>query len=156
MDKVLNELMNSKISQLERYNELTLKIIYDDIDEVENILDERQDLITTIDGISLEIKQIVSEQSIERREMLDKMFEDKENTAEYPDFAVLQTQIKRAAELTDSIIKNDKRAFNRIKRERDEAKEHLENAAKGKQVADYFSSSSAADVTKGSKLNVSN
>ena len=57
--------------QLERYNEVTTQIISEDIDSVGELLDERQQIIAAMDGISLDIKQFVNDQSIERRDKIN-------------------------------------------------------------------------------------
>ena len=59
-------------------------------------------------------------------------------------------------ELREEIKNNDKKAYERLAKQRDEIKQKLDEAAKSKQVADYCSSSNAADVSKGRKLNISN
>ena len=70
--------MDDKIKQLERYNEVTTQIISEDIDSVGELLDERQQIIAAMDGISLDIKQFVNDQSIERRDKINALlnFED--------------------------------------------------------------------------------
>ena len=126
--------MDDKIHQLEHYNEITSRIITEDsIDGVGDLIEERQQILTNMDGISVAVKQYVSEQSIER---MDK--------------------IKRVQELREEIKNNDKKAYDRLAKQRDEIKQKLDEAAKSKQVADYCSSSNAADVSKGRKLNISN
>ena len=72
------------------------------------------------------------------------------------DLMQLQDKIKRVQELREEIKRNDKKAYDRLAKQRDEIKSKLDEAAKSKQVADYCSSSNAADVSKGRKLNISN
>ena len=72
------------------------------------------------------------------------------------DLMQLQDKIKRVQELREEIKNNDKKAYDRLAKQRDEIKQKLDEAAKSKQVADYCSSSNAADVSKGRKLNISN
>ena len=43
-------------------------MLYEDIDGVGELLAERQSIITAMDGISLDIKQYISEQSMEHQE----------------------------------------------------------------------------------------
>ncbi len=147
--------MDDKIRQLERYNEVTVEIISKDIDEVGELIDERQKIISDMDGISLDIKKFVNEQSIERRDRLNALLRFEDIGELNGDMLELQDKIRRVKALREEIIENDKKAFGRIKKEHDELKEKLESAAKSKQVVDYFSQS-AVDVTKGSKLNISN
>ena len=76
-DDILS-LMDKKIEQAERYREISNKMIYEDIDGVNEMLDRRQELITQIDGISAEIKAYVNSQSVEKRDVLNNMLSFRE------------------------------------------------------------------------------
>lgn len=147
--------MDDKIKQLERYNEVTTQIISKDIDSVGELLDERQQIIAAMDGISLDIKQFVNDQSIERRDKINALLNFEDIGELNGELQLLQEKIKRVQALRSEIKSNDTIAFNRIKKERDDLKAKLENAAKSKQVVDYFSQTSV-DVTKGARLNLKN
>lgn len=147
--------MDDKIKQLERYNEVTTQIISEDIDSVGELLDERQQIIAAMDGISLDIKQFVNDQSIERRDKINALLNFEDIGELNGELQLLQEKIKRVQALRSEIMSNDTIAFNRIKKERDDLKAKLENAAKSKQVVDYFSQTSV-DVTKGARLNLKN
>ena len=147
--------MDDKIKQLERYNEVTTQIISEDIDSVGELLDERQQIIAAMDGISLDIKQFVNDQSIERRDKINALLNFEDIGELNGEHQLLQEKIKRVQALRSEIKSNDTIAFNRIKKERDDLKAKLENAAKSKQVVDYFSQTSV-DVTKGARLNLKN
>ncbi|MBQ8826373.1 MAG: hypothetical protein IJ007_04720 [Oscillospiraceae bacterium] len=155
MNKPIIDLMDDKISQLERYNEVTAQIISEDLDSVGDLIAERQRIITAMDGISMDIKEFVNSQSIERKDTLDRMLHFEEIGELNGEMLELQDKIRRVKALREEIMKNDSRAMNRLKKERDELKEQFEGAAKSKQVVNYFSQS-AIDVTKGSKFNISN
>ncbi|MCD7730542.1 MAG: hypothetical protein LUI05_03475 [Oscillospiraceae bacterium] len=155
MNRTIIDLMDDKIHLLEHYNDITSQIISEDIDGVGDLIDERQRILTNMDGISVSVKQYVNEQSIERMDKINALLRFEEIGDLNDEMLELQEKIKRIQSLREEIKANDKKAFARIKRERDELKEKLENAGKGKLISDYFSQS-AVDVTKGSKLNVSN
>ena len=155
MSKPIIDLMDDKIKQLERYNEVTTQIISEDIDSVGELLDERQQIIAAMDGISLDIKQFVNDQSIERRDKINALLNFEDIGELNGELQLLQEKIKRVQTLRSEIKSNDTIAFNRIKKERDDLKAKLENAAKSKQVVDYFSQTSV-DVTKGARLNLKN
>ena len=155
MSKPIIDLMDDKIKQLERYNEVTTQIISKDIDSVGELLDERQQIIAAMDGISLDIKQFVNDQSIERRDKINALLNFEDIGELNGELQLLQEKIKRVQALRSEIKSNDTIAFNRIKKERDDLKAKLENAAKSKQVVDYFSQTSV-DVTKGARLNLKN
>ncbi len=155
MNRPIIDLMDDKISQLERYNEVTSQIISEDIDSVADLIEERQRIIVAMDGISMDIKQFVSSQSIERQDTLNAMLNFEDIGEINGEMLELQDKIRRVQKLREEIIKNDEKAIGRLCRERDELKEKLENAGKSKQMAEYFSQS-AVNVSKGSKFNVSN
>ena len=70
MNSKLLQLADKKIEQMQHYNEITSRMIYEDIDGVGELIDKRQEIITAMDGISVDMRQYVSEQSIERQEKL--------------------------------------------------------------------------------------
>lgn len=149
--------MDDKIHQLEHYNEITSRIITEDsIDGVGDLIAERQQILTNMDGISVAVKQYVSEQSIERMDKINALLRFEQIDDLNGDLMQLQDKIKRVQELREEIKRNDKKAYDRLAKQRDEIKSKLDEAAKSKQVADYCSSSNAADVNKGRKLNISN
>ncbi len=149
--------MDDKIHQLEHYNEITSRIITEDsIDGVGDLIEERQQILTNMDGISVAVKQYVSEQSIERMDKINALLRFEQIDDLNGDLMQLQDKIKRVQELRKEIKNNDKKAYDRLAKQRDEIKQKLDEAAKSKQVADYCSSSNAADVSKGRKLNISN
>lgn len=155
MNRPIIDLMDDKISQLERYNEVTSQIISEDLDSVGDLIEERQRIIAAVDGISMDIKKFVSSQSIERQDTLNAMLNFEDIGELNGEMLELQDKIRRVQKLREEIIKNDERAIGRLCRERDELKDKLENAAKSKQMAEYFSQS-AVNVSKGSRFNVSN
>ena len=153
--KPLLNLVDRKIQEMERYSEITNQMLYEDIDGVGDLIDERQRIITSMDGISLDIKQFISDQSMEHQEKINKAirFEDIDDLN--GELLELQEKIKRIQELKDQIIESDKAAFNRLSEMRDEMWEKLGHSAKGKKVINYFSNTST-DINKGKKLNISN
>ncbi|MGN0602965.1 MAG: hypothetical protein ACI4I2_03220 [Oscillospiraceae bacterium] len=157
MNRTIIELMDDKIHQLEHYNEITSRIITEDsIDGVGDLIEERQQILTNMDGISVAVKQYVSEQSIERMDKINALMRFEEIEDLNGEMLQLQDKIKRVQELREEINRNDKKAYERLERKRNEIKAKLDEAAKSKQVADYCSSSNSANVSKGRKLNISN
>lgn len=157
MNRTIIELMDDKIHQLEHYNEITSRIITEDsIDGVGDLIEERQQILTNMDGISVAVKQYVSEQSIERMDKINALMRFEEIEDLNGEMLQLQDKIKRVQELREEINRNNKKAYERLERKRNEIKAKLDEAAKSKQVADYCSSSNSANVSKGRKLNISN
>ena len=148
-------LIDDKIQQMERYSEITNRMLYEDIDGVGELIEERQKIITAMDGISLDIKKYINEQSMEHQDTLNRLmrFEDIEGLN--GDLVELQSKIRHVRELRDKIAKADSAAYSRLGEMRDELREQLEQSAKGKKVIDYFSNTSI-NVNKGKRLNISN
>lgn len=155
MNKPLIGLVDRKIQEMERYKEITNQMIYEDIDGVEELMEECQKIITVMDGISLDIKQYINEQSVERKEKLEKLMNFEDIGVLNGELLELQEKIKRTNELRLQIIESNNAAYNHLAEMQEEIKEKLEESAKGKQVINYFSGTNT-NVNKGRKLNISN
>lgn len=154
-NKPLLNLVDRKIHEMERYSEITNRMLYEDIDGVGELLSERQSIITAMDGISLDIKQYISEQSIEHQDKLNKLMKFEDIGGLNGELLELQEKIARTRELREKILKDDAAAYDRFEKMREELRDKLEQSAKGKQVINYFSNTST-NVNKGKKLNISN
>ncbi len=153
-NKPLLNLVDRKIREMERYSEITNQMLYEDIDGVGEIIAERQRIITAMDGISLDIKQFISEQSIEHQEKLNKLMKFEDIGGLNGDLLELQEKIRKMNELREQIVERDSAAISRLGEMRDEMREKLEQSAKGKKVINYFSKTSI-NVNKGKRLNIS-
>lgn len=155
MNKPLIGLVDRKIQEMERYKEITNRMIYEDIDGVEELMEECQKIITVMDGISINIKQYINEQSVERKEKLEKLMNFEDIGALNGELLELQEKIKRTNELRLQIIESNNAAYDHLAEMQEKLKEKLEESAKGKQVINYFSGTNT-NVNKGRKLNISN
>ena len=153
--KPLLNLVDRKIHEMERYSEITNRMLYEDIDGVGELLAERQSIITAMDGISLDIKQYISEQSMEHQDRLNKLMKFEDIGVINGELLELQKKIGHVHELREKILKDDAAAYDRFEKMRDELREKLEQSAKGKQVINYFSGTNT-NINKGKKLNISN
>lgn len=154
-NKPLLNLVDRKINEMERYSEITNRMLYEDIDGVGELLAERQSIITAMDGISLDIKQYISEQSIEHQDKLNRLMKFEDIGGLNGELLELQEKISHVRKLREKILEDDAAAYDRLGKMREELREKLEQSAKGKQVVNYFSSTST-NVNKGRKLNISN
>ena len=154
MNRPLISLVNKKIEQLERYNEITSRMIYEDVEGVGELIDKRQDIITALDGVSVDIKKFVSEQAIDHQSTLNKLLKFEDINGLTGDLVDLQKKIKESKKLVDTINKNDKLAYDRIKKMRDDIVVEMANSQKSKKVVDYLSQT-ATDLYKGRMLNIS-
>lgn len=153
--KPLLNLVDRKIHEMERYSEITNRMLYEDIDGVGELLAERQSIITAMDGISLDIKQYISEQSMEHQDRLNKLMKFEDIGVLNGELLELQEKIGHVHELREKILKDDAAAYDRFEKMRDELREKLEQSAKGKQVINYFSGTNT-NINKAKKLNISN
>ena len=152
MDPRLLGLVDKKIEQLRHYNDITSRIIYEDIDGVGDLIRQRQDIVTAVDGISMEMRSLINAQSIERKDTINALLSFKEIEGLSGSMLELSKKIDELKELTDSIKKNDKLAIQRLERMRDETSADMTTTATSKPVVNYFGAT-AVDVNKGSKLN---
>ena len=153
-NKPLLNLVDKKIREMERYSEITNRMLYEDIDGVGELLEERQSIITLMDGISVDIKKFISEQTIEQQDALNKLMKFEDIGELNGELLELQEKIAQINQLREQIIEKDSAAINRLGEMRDEMREKLEQSAKGKKVIDYFSKTNI-NVNKGKRLNVS-
>lgn len=153
-DDILN-LMDKKIEQAERYREISNKMIYEDIDGVNEMLDRRQELITQIDGISAEIKAYVNSQSVEKRDVLNNMLSFREVGELSGELLELQEKLMRYKEVKKQINEADRKIYKHIKEMQNELAAEMVRSNRSKQVIDYFKTTSI-DVDGGSKFNMSN
>ena len=152
--KPLLNLVDRKIHEMERYSEITNRMLYEDIDGVGELIAERQSIITSMDGISVDIKKFISEQTIEQQNTLNKLMKFEDIGELNDELLELQEKIAQVNQLREQIIEKDSAAINRLGEMRDELREKLEQSAKGKKVIDYFSKTNI-NVNKGKRLNVS-
>lgn len=153
-DDILS-LMDKKIEQAERYREISNKMIYEDIDGVNEMLDRRQELITQIDGISAEIKAYVNSQSVEKRDVLNNMLSFREVGELSGEMLELQEKLMRYKEVKKQINEADRKIYKHIKEMQNELAAEMVRSNRSKQVIDYFKTTSI-DVEGGSKFNMSN
>ena len=153
-DDILS-LMDKKIEQAERYREISNKMIYEDIDGVNEMLDRRQELITQIDGISAEIKAYVNSQSVEKRDVLNNLLLFREVGELSGELLELQEKLMRYKEVKKQINEADRKIYKHIKEMQNELAAEMVRSNRSKQVIDYFKTTSI-DVDGGSKFNMSN
>ncbi len=148
----LLDLVDKKIEQLRHYNDITSQIIYEDIDGVGELIEKRQEIVTAVDGISMEMRQLVNEQSIERRDTINALLCFEEISGLSGPMLELSEKIAELKKLTETIKGNDKLAVERLEGMRDDIYSELTNSAKTKKVANYFGAT-AVDINKGSRFN---
>ncbi len=155
MDPRLSELVDLKIEQLRHYNEITSRIIYEDIDGVGELIERRQEIVTAVDGISMEMKALINQQSIERKDTINALLSFEEISGLTGAMAELAEKIAKLRKVTDEAIANERAAQEKLTKVRDEIYSELSKSAKGKKLVNYFGAT-AVDVTKGSKFNQTN
>ncbi len=155
MDKILIDLIDKKINQLEHFNEITSQMLYEDIDGVGELIEQRQKIVTIVDGISLDIKRFINEQSIDKQSQIRDLFKFEEIDSLNNELLELQKKIREHNKINKMVMDNDKLAYNRFKNMQDELLSEMSGMSKPQKVAEYLSHT-AIDISKGSKLNVTN
>ena len=155
MNNKLIELIDKKISELQRFNEITNNMLYEDIDGVGQLIEEREKIVANVEGISVEIKQYISEQSIENQNQLNAIFTFEDISELNDELLQLQDKILEQKLLRDAIKENDSNVINRLRSLQDEIISEMGISSKAKKVADYFSQSTI-NINKGARFNISN
>ncbi|MCL2053911.1 MAG: hypothetical protein FWG90_05660 [Oscillospiraceae bacterium] len=153
-DRII-ELVDKKIKQLEQFNEVTSRMLYEDIGEMDNLLDERDEIVRNVDGISLDIKQYVNELPIELQSKIKAIFYSQKINDLSGELLALQEKLRQQERLVSVIKEADKKAYSRLKAMQNDLLEEMTELNKTKQVANYFSQT-GIDLSKGAKLNISN
>ncbi len=100
----LLNLVDRKIREMERYSEITNRMLYEDIDGVGELIAERQSIITSMDGISVDIKKFISEQTIEQQDTLNKLMKFEDIGELNGELLELQEKIAQVNQLREQII----------------------------------------------------
>jgi hypothetical protein len=143
-------LLNEKIQILECYEQATLRMVYEDIYSFGDILSDRQILVPRYEAINRGITKAAEAlpENI-RAEAQAIVSGNKTESGTAPEAALLCGKITK---LLESISKNDKLAFERVKKEREEIIEKIEGNQKSEQVIKYVSAN-AYDTSRGAKFN---
>jgi hypothetical protein len=143
-------LLNEKIQILECYEQATLRMVYEDIYSFGDILSDRQILVPRYEAVNRNITKAAAALPEEiRAEVQSLLTGGKTENDKLSEAAML---IGKADKLIESIAKNDKLAFERVKKEREEIIEKIEGTQKSEQVIKYVSAN-AYDTSRGSKFN---
>jgi hypothetical protein len=146
----LTPLLNEKIQVLERYEQATLRMVYEDIYSFGDILSDRQILVPRYEELGQAIKKAIAAlPEAEKAETEALISGEKTDSETLPEIAILASKINK---LHQNISKNDKLAESRVKKEREDIIGMIENTQKSEQVVKYVSASSY-DVAKGAKFN---
>lgn len=154
MDPRILELVDKKIEQMRHFNDITSRIIYEDIDGVEELIERRQEIVTAVDGISMDMRSLINEQSIDRRDQITALLSFKEISGLTGSMLELSKKIHELRDVTELAMATEQRAMESLENRQQEIFEQLTDSIKGKKVANYFGAT-AVDVNKGSHFNSS-
>ncbi|MDE7294222.1 MAG: hypothetical protein K2N72_07340 [Oscillospiraceae bacterium] len=154
MDPRILELVDRKIEQMRHFNDITSRIIYEDIDGVEELIERRQEIVTAVDGISADMRSLINQQSIDRRNEIKRLLSFEEISGLTGSMLELSERIQELKSVTETAMETEQRAMAHLEGRRRQIYEELTDSAKGKKVVNYFGAT-AVDVNKGSHLNSS-
>jgi hypothetical protein len=145
----LTRLLNEKIQILERYEQATLRMVYEDIYSFGDILSDRQILVPLYENVNRGIAKFIAALPSDIRPELEAIIAGQTESKIAPEAALLMGKINV---LHANIEKNDKLAFSRVQKEREGIIEKIESTQKSEQVIKYVSASTY-DVSRGAKFN---
>lgn len=135
----LESFLESKIDQLTIYREITKKMASSDLDEISELIAQRQMIINTVDGFSNEIKNIINIQDNTDKQLLASCFAFKKPTLP-TELGVIYIKINKLEEILIGISKDERKATMQIENIQDELADEMQKSNKSKQVIDYCNS----------------
>ena len=156
MDKVqlkkLSDLLDTKISIMDDYDSITLKLTMDDFDCFDKLLGARQGIIDKVNALDSDIKAVIAGEAFQEQNTLKKLFAMNNLEEDYKDMNDLKNKLVKLKSILVSIQGKEHIVSKRLIEYKSEISEELLRLGKGKQVINYMDMTSKPDLYKGSKF----
>ena len=147
--KVLCNLIDKKLDLLEDYNGLTDRILIDDYDKLDNLLNIRQDALDGYIKNRLEIDSFILNQPTSEQTQLKEMLNFQRLANMTEEYKGLEAKLKRVKTLTESIKEKDVKIGERFEEYRVQMMNEMLQLQKSKTVIDYVNSTSQSELFNG-------
>ena len=148
----ISDMLDEKLSLMDDYNSITLKLTMDDFDCFDKLLEARQGIIEKVNSLDTEIKKFVSGESLREQEALKKLFSMNNLNEDYNDMNELRDKLIKLKSILVEIQDKEHTVSKRLIEYKLELSEELLRLGKGKQVINYMDITSKPDLYKGSKF----
>ena len=148
----LSRLIDTKIKLLKSYEDITIRLITDDIEKLDMLIDVRQGLLEDYNKATAEINSIVARQSSGVREKLNAMLRYKEIDEASAPFIDLNEKLLALKAVINSINQNEKTVSARLNGYRQDLISEMLKLNKSKKVIDYFDTTTNSDIFHGKEF----
>ena len=148
----LSRLIDTKIKLLKSYEDITIRLITDDIEKLDMLIDVRQGLLEDYNKATAEINSIVARQSSGVREKLNAMLRYKEIDEASAPFIDLNEKLLALKAVINSINQNEKTVSARLNGYRQDLINEMLKLNKSKKVIDYFDTTTNSDIFHGKEF----
>ena len=148
----LCRLIDTKIKLLKSYEDITIRLITDDIEKLDMLIDVRQGLLENYNKATAEINSIVARQSSGVQEKLNAMLRYKEIDEASAPFIDLNEKLLALKAVINSINQNEKTVSARLNGYRQDLINEMLKLNKSKKVIDYFDTTTNSDIFHGKEF----
>ena len=148
----LSRLIDTKIKLLKSYEDITIRLITDDIEKLDMLIDVRQGLLENYNKATAEINSIVARQSSGVQEKLNAMLRYKEIDEASAPFIDLNEKLLALKAVINSINQNEKTVSARLNGYRQDLINEMLKLNKSKKVIDYFDTTTNSDIFHGKEF----
>lgn len=144
--------LEKKANLLEQYNGLSDRLLIDDFDKLEHLLDVRHEFLLEFNEITPQIDQIVARCSVSQQETLKSLLKYEKLDAPDGAFPEIRPALKRMKALIDSINEKTRRTDERIRNYREGLMQELGKFSKGQRIASYVGAATSTDIFRGTHM----
>ena len=146
-------LVDKKIEQLEKYDDISVRFLIDEIDKFKTLLEVRHTFLVEFNKLTPQIDRIIEAQSQDDQEVLKRMFTLKEfDHTEDAVWQELKQKLIKMKERIDSINEKTRKTEERFEAMKMELLSEMQKLKKSKQVIDFISSTTKTDLFRGKAM----
>ena len=146
-------LLLQKSELLENYDDISVRLLTDDVDKLEHLLDVRNEFLLEFNKITPRIDAIVSRQSSDEQTILQAMlcYEAIEGSKD-ESFCEINRILHKMKALIDAINEKTKKTDKRFDEYRQGLMDELLKLNKSQQIIHYVGSASNSDILRGRRI----
>ena len=146
------KLIEIKIKLLKSYEGITSRVITEDIEKVDTLLDTRQCILDDFNKASAQISSIVAQQALEAQGKLNAILRYKELDEVDEALMGLKEKLLALKAVINAINIKEKAVFARMKDYKQELTEEMLRLNKSKRIIDYFDTTTKSDLFHGKEF----